>query len=305
MPLSILLSTFANNLLPILILSGAGFTLGKVFSVDSRSIGRVIFYVFAPVLVFDLLSHNQIEFKAAMTVVAYTVAMMIVMGLITLTIGLSMKLERTTLVAVLIATMFGNTGNYGLPLVSFAFGEEALKFAGLCFVTTAIFHNTFGALIASLGHANLKDALLGMLKVPTVYSVVLAVIVTTFNLEIPIPLARTIDLAAGGSIPMMIVLLGIELSRVQWSNTLRGVGMGVSLRLLAGPLLGFLLSIPFGLQGAAWQAGIIQVSMPAAVNTTILATEYKLDSSLVTAIVFIGTILSPLTLTPLIVLLGR
>ncbi len=305
MSLSILLSTFANNLLPILILSGAGFTLGKVFSVDSRSIGRVIFYVFAPVLVFDLLSHNQIEFNKAMTVVAYTVAMMIVMGLITLTIGLSMKLERTTLVAVLIATMFGNTGNYGLPLVSFAFGEEALKYAGLCFVTTAIFHNTFGALIASLGHASLKDALLGMLKVPTVYSVVLAVIVTSFDLEIPIPLARTIDLAAGGSIPMMIVLLGIELSRVQWSSTLRGVGMGVSLRLLAGPLLGFLLSIPFGLQGAAWQAGIIQVSMPAAVNTTILATEYKLDSSLVTAIVFIGTLLSPLTLTPLIVLLGR
>jgi len=42
-----------------------------------------------------------------------------------------------------------------------------------------------------------------------------------------------------------------------------------------------------------------------AVNTTILATEYKLDSSLVTAIVYLGTLLSPLTLTPLIVLLGK
>ena len=61
----------------------------------------------------------------------------------------------------------------------------------------------------------------------------------------------------------------------------------------------------FGLQGAIWQAGIIQASMPAAVNTTILAAEYQLDSSLVTAIVFIGTLLSPLTLTPLLVLLGR
>ena len=51
--------------------------------------------------------------------------------------------------------------------------------------------------------------------------------------------------------------------------------------------------------------GVIQASMPAAVNTTILAAEYQLDSSLVTAIVFIGTMLSPLTLTPLLVLLGR
>ena len=160
-------------------------------------------------------------------------------------------------------------------------------------------------MIASLGHMNFKEAALGMFKVPTVYSVALAAFVTALNIRIPTPLERTINLAAGGSIPMMIVLLGIELSRVQWSKSLRGVGMGVSLRLLMGPVVGLALSILFGLQGAAWQAGIVQASMPAAVNTTILATEYKLDSSLVTAIVFLGTVLSPLTLTPLIVLLGR
>jgi predicted permease len=41
------------------------------------------------------------------------------------------------------------------------------------------------------------------------------------------------------------------------------------------------------------------------VMTTVLANEYELDTSLVTAIVFVSTILSPLTLTPLIYLLGR
>lgn len=104
---------------------------------------------------------------------------------------------------------------------------------------------------------------------------------------------------------MMIVLLGVELSRVQWTEKLRGVSLSVSLRLLAGPVVGFFLSLLFGLSGVAQQAAVIQSSMPAAVNTTILATEYKLDSSLVTAIVYLGTLLSPLTLTPLIVLLGR
>ena len=91
---------------------------------------------------------------------------------------------------------------------------------------------------------------------------------------------------------------------MRWTDKLRGVGLSVSLRLLAGPAVGLLLSLLFGLSGAAHQAAVIQSSMPAAVNTTILATEYKLDSSLVTAIVYLGTLLSPLTLTPLIVLLG-
>jgi len=305
MSLSILASTFANNLLPILLLSGAGFALGKFLSVDSRTIGRVVFYIFAPMLVFNLLVQNDIKFTEAITVVAFTLTMILVMGLITLIFGLTMKLERPILMAVLIATMFGNTGNYGLPLVSFAFGEDALRYAGLYFVTTSILFNTVGILIASLGHTNLKDALLGLLKIPTVYGLLLAVLINGFNIELPVALSRTIDLAAGGSIPMMIVLLGIELSRVQWSSSLRGVGLSISLRLLIAPAVALLLSIPFGLNGAVWQAGIIQASMPAAVNTTILATEYKLDSSLVTAIVFLGTLLSPLTLTPLIVLLGR
>jgi len=305
MSLSILASTFANNLLPILLLSGAGFVLGKRFSVDSRTIGRTVFYIFAPMLVFDLLVQNDLKLEEAVIVVAFTVTVILIMGVITLILALGLKLERPILMSVLITTMFGNIGNYGLPLVSFAFGEEALKYASIYFVTTALLFNTVGILLASLGHMTFKEAMLGLLKVPTVYGVTLAAFINTFHIEIPSALARTIDLAAGGSIPLMIVLLGIELSRVQWSNSLRGVGLSVSLRLLAAPLVALLLSSLFGLQGAAQQAGVTQSSMPAAVNSTILAAEYQLDSSLVTAIVFIGTLLSPFTLTPLIVLLGR
>lgn len=305
MSLSILLSTFANNLLPILLLSGAGFIVGKFLSVDSRTIGRVVFYIFAPMLVFDLLLQNDIKINEALSIIVFTATMILVMGLLTFAIGSTMKLARPALMAVLIATMFGNTGNYGLPVVSFAFGEQGLRYGGLIFVTTSVLFNTVGVLIASLGHANFKDAALGLLKVPTVYGVLFALLINGLNIEMPLALSRTIDLAAGGSIPMMIVLLGVELSRIQWSKELRGVGLSVSLRLLIAPIIALLLTPLLGLQGVAWQAAVTQASMPAAVNTTILASEYKLDSSLVTAIVFIGTILSPLTLTPLIVLLGR
>lgn len=304
MSLPVLASTFANNLLPILLLSGAGFTLGKLFSVDSRNIGRIVFYIFSPMLVFDLLVQNDLKFEEAVSVVAFTGTLIMIMGVITLIIALALKLERRILLSVLITTMFGNTGNYGLPVMAFAFGEEALKYGSLYFVTTTILFNTLGILIASLGHMTLRQAILGLLKVPTVYGVTLAAMINTFHIEIPTALARTIDLAAGGSIPLMIVLLGIELARVQWSNSLQGVGLSVSLRLLAAPLVALLLCLPFGLQAEMRQAVVIQASMPAAVITTILAAEYQLDSSLVTAIVFIGTLLSPLTLTPLIVLLG-
>jgi len=227
------------------------------------------------------------------------------MTLLTLVIGALAHFDRPTVIALILTAAFGNTGNYGLPLVAFAFGENALAYATLYFVTTSILFNTVGVLVASLGHLDFKQAALGLLKVPTVYAVLLAALINQFELTLPLPLERTIGLAADGAIPLMLILLGVELSRVQWSHSLRPLGLSVGLRLLAAPLIGFLLAIPFGIQGAARQGNILEAAMPAAVTNTVLAGEYKLDSSLVTAIVFAGTLLSPLTLTPLLVYLGR
>ena len=305
MPLTDLITTFANNLLPVLTLGAAGFLLGRALHIDSRSLGRVIFYLFSPVLVFDLLIHNELPLSEMARTMGFCLAVFAVMSALTLLIGRLARLDRLTMTAVLLTAAFANTGNYGLPLVSFAFGEDALAHATLYFVTTSILFNTVGVLIASLGHLDFKQAALGMLKVPTIYAVILAALLNQFNITLPLPLERTVGFAAEGAIPLMLILLGVELARVEWSHSLRALGLGAGLRLLVGPLVGLLLAGLFGLQGAARQGNIVETATPAAVTNAVLATEYKLDSSLVTAIIFIGTILSPLTLTPLLVYLGR
>ena len=300
-----LFTTFADNLLPILLLSGAGLLLGKTLSVDSRGLGRVVFYVFSPILVFNLLLHIELSSGEILATMGFAAALAALTGLLALLFGRLLHLESPVLMAIILTAAFGNTGNYGLPLVSFAFGKQALAFASLYFVTTSILFNTVGVLIASLGHMDLRAAALGLFRVPSVYGVALAALLNYFQLLLPTPLARTIDLAANGSIPLMIVLLGVELSRVTWSHGVRPIGLSVALRLLAGPAIGLLLAGLFGFHGAARQGSVTETAMPAAVTNTILATEYGLDSSLVTAMVFVGTILSPLTLTPLLIYLAK
>ncbi len=305
MTLSELFNTFANNLLPILLVSGAGFLLGKYLSIDPRSVGRVIFYLFSPVLVFNLLLNNTLPFSEILWTMGFAVAVMFTVGMVALAAGWLMRLERPLLVTVILTAMFGNTGNYGLPLVSFAFGKDALAHASLYFVTASIVFNTLGVLIASLGHMNFKEAALGLLKVPTMYAVLLAILLGRLHVHLPISVERTVTLAANAAIPLMLVLLGLELQRVQWSNSLRVLGLSTFLRLVVGPIIALWLSLPFGLQGAARQGNVIEASMPTAVTMTVLATEYKLESPLVTAIVFVSTLLSPFTLTPLLVYLGK
>jgi predicted permease len=305
MSFSVLASTFANNILPIILLSGAGFALGKLLHIDPRSLGRVVFYVFSPVLIFDLLVQNQLNITEAAIVIAFTLCILLIIGLLTLLIGSFFKLERTALVAILITTMFANTGNYGLPLVSFAFGEQALPYAGIYFITTTLLFYTFGVFLASLGHMSFKEAIVGLFRIPMIYAVLLAILINISDIELPVPIARTVELAANGTIPLMLILLGVQLTHVEFSKNQRALQLSVALRLIIAPVIALIFAGLFGLPDFSRQASVTQASMPSIVSSTVLATEYNLDAKLVTAVVFISTLLSPFTLTPLLVFLGR
>jgi len=305
MSFATLLSTFANNIFPIILLGSAGFVLGKLLHIEPRSLGRVVFYVFSPVLIFDLLLKNQLKLSEAATVITFTVSIVLSMGLITYLLGRLLKVERTPLISILITTMFANTGNYGLPLVSFAFGDRALPYAGIYFVTTTMMFYSLGIFLASLGHMNLRDAALGLFKVPTLYAVILALTINLTHIELPLAIDRAVELAAGGTIPLMLVLLGVQMTKIEFSSNLRPLQLSVALRLIAAPLIGLLLAALYGIQGGARQGAMTQASMPSMVSATVLAAEYHLDSKLIATIVFISTVLSPLTLTPMLVFLGR
>jgi len=305
MSLTTLVSTFANNILPIILLGGAGFVLGKLLHIEPRSLGRVVFYVFSPVLIFDLLIKNQLKFSEAASVIGFTVSIILTIGLLTYILGRLLKIEQTPLISILITTMFANTGNYGLPLVTFAFGDKALPYAGIYFVTTTLLFYSLGVFLASLGHMTLKEAALGLFKVPTLYAVLLALLINALHVELPLAVNRAVELAAGGTIPLMLILLGVQMTKVEFSNNLRALQLSVALRLVIAPLVGLFLAALLGIQSVARQGAVTQASMPSMVSATVLAEEYHLDSKLIAAIVFVSTLLSPLTLTPLLVFLGR
>jgi hypothetical protein len=300
-----LLNIFSNNILPVLLLSGAGFILGKIVKIDPRPLGRVIFYILSPVLVFNLLTSNALPINQIAIMMGYTAAGTLIIGGLAFLIGKLFHLERQVLIIVILTSMCVNSGNFGLPLVSFAFGQAALAYASVYFVTNTLILYTLGVIISSLGHLDLKGALLGLLKVPATYAILLALLFIRTGWTLPEPISRTLSLAAGGAIPGMLILLGLELQQIEWSRNMRAMGIPVFTRLLIGPLIGLGLAILFGLPIPARQAGITEMSGPTAVMTTVLATEYKLDSKLVTAIVFITTILSPLSLTLVLYYLGK
>jgi len=302
--LSNLLSLFTNNLLPILLVAGIGYLAGKWLKVEARSISRLVFYVFSPCLVFDLLTTSQLSNGDMLRIVAFAVAAISSVGALTWLLGRLMRLERKLLAAVMICTVTLNAGNYGLSLNLFAFGEEALAYASLFFVTSAIITYTVGVLIASMGKSSLGSALEGLIKIPTMYAIILALIFIYLGWELPLPLSRTVALLSDASIPCMLLVLGLQLQSNHRTRHVLALSLANGLRLLGGAAVGLGLAGVFGLQGMAYKAAVLESSMPTAVLATILATEFDAEPAFVTSAVFTSTLLSPLTLTPLLMILG-
>jgi predicted permease len=296
---------FANNLLPVFVAAGAGFVLGKAMKIQPQALARVAFYIFSPCLVFDLLTSNALGNGEILKMAGFAFAQMSLVTIVAGLIGWSLRFDRRLLVAVMLAAMMPNAGNYGLSVNLFAFGEQGLAYASLYFIVSAIMANTVGVYLASLGRANYWRAFLGLFKIPTIYAVALALIFLGLGWTLPVPLARPVAIFSDAAIPTMLILLGLQLGHAEWNGKTMGLVTAGGLKLIVSPLIGLGLSALFGLTGPMRQAGVLESAMPTAVMATVLATEFEVEPAFITATVFISTLLSPLTITPLLAFLSR
>lgn len=304
-----LLEIFINNLLPIFLCAGAGLALGRAFEPDIKTMTRLSFYIFSPCLVFASLTQSPVpgaEFAQIALFVLVFVGLMIALATAA---GRLLELNRQSLVTLIIASAFVNSGNYGLAAVSFAFGDEALARAVVFYIASTFTIYTLGIVIASLGKQSLRGALREMVSVPAFYALIAAGLVHWLGAPIPLFLDRAVTLLGEAALPVMLIILGVQMARTRlelkhWPPGRRAlVAAGVSLQLLVAPLAALALARPLGLTGLTWQAVVLEASMPTAVITTVLAVQYDLEVEPVTVVVVLSTLLSPLTLTPLIAFL--
>jgi malate permease and related proteins len=298
-----LLGIFVQNILPIFTLAGVGFLVVRYLRVDVQTLSRVTLYALSPCLVFDMLVSSKVGSDEFGRLALFALGTVLCMGVIAWLTAQALRLDRVMASAFVVVVMFANGGNYGLPLTLFAFGEEALARATIYFVISLMLTYTLGVFLSSRGRSSASEALLGVFKIPNLYAAAAASVLMISGVTPPPAVMRPIKLLSNAAIPMMLLVLGMQLERAVKPESPRLVGLAVGLRLIVSTLIGLLLAQALGLNGAARQAGILQTAMPVAVVTTILAVEFQIEPTFVTSVVFLSTILSPITLTPLIAFL--
>ena len=293
-----------QNIAPIFIVAAFGFALQRWVGVEKRPLSTIALNVLSPSLVFASLVGSKLPGDELINLALFTMFNVLLMGGVAYMASRLLRLGRSETIALMVVTMFVNGGNYGLTLNQLRYGDPGLARAVVYYTTSTVMLYTVGIFLASMGALSWRDALRRLLRVPAVYAAVSAVFVYSFGITIPAPLMRGIEVAGAGAIPVMLLVLGMQLADLKTIASVRLAIPAVVVRLLIGPLLGLLLATVLGLSGLGRSTSIIESSMPPAVFTIILATEFELEPAAVTSIVLLTTLLSPLTIAAVITFLG-
>lgn len=302
----VILSAFVEVLLPVAIVVASGYALRRRFDLDLPSLNRLSMYVLGPALIFTTIVRIEVASGEALRIIAASVAICLGMGVIGLITGALMRLDRGSLVALLLCVMFMNSGNYGLPTSRFAFGEAGFQRALLYFIAQTILAQTLAVPIASAGRSDLKSAVRQMFAMPQIYAVALGLLARISGIELPHrndafgSVFRGVALMADAALPSLLLLLGMQLANGTAIEDVRLTAVVAVLRLGVSPVLAYGVTRALALDDLAWRVVVLEAGMPTAINMALYSLEFNARPRFVAGVVAVTTLLSLTTLTLLL-----
>lgn len=276
---------------PVFLLAAVGFAWVKLgYEYRVEFVTRLGMTLAIPCLIFVALMRSEIDPAALGTlflagIAAYLLVILVMWGLVRLG-----KLDRQTFLAPLI---FSNTGNLGLPLALFAFGDLGLGYAVVVFAVSAVLQFTYGIWLVSGGGSLIK-----VVQEPLVSATLLGGLFLWQGWETPTFLTNALDLIGQMAIPIMLITLGVAVARLR----IGAFGMPIVLSALKAAICvacAVGAGLWFGLEPVAFGVLVVQLATPVAVTSYMLAEKYGADSDSVAGLVVVSTLMSVVTL-PLI-----
>ena len=192
-----------------------------------------------------------------------------------------------------------NTGNMGIPICLFAYGTSGLGVASAIASVVILLHFTLGVLLAKKSFS-----MEILIKNMPIYGIIVSVIFLYFDWDVPGYLENTTFLLTYATIFLVLMSLGIALSRLKVISWTHASILG-AVRVIIGPVIGFSLIQFLNLDGFSAGVLLIQSCMPSAVLTYLVGSMYSekkvVDS--VASVIVTSTIMSFITV-PIVVFIS-
>jgi len=285
-----------------------GWLLGRCLPRSAaKYLGQFLFWVGIPFSILGFLRGADLSGQIWIAPVVAWVAIFMGAGLAWLRIK-SQNWSRQTQGSFLLASMVGNTGYLGFPVT--------LALVGQKFFAWALFYDLLGstlgtwglgAIVASqfgLGQESRLQLTLTVFKNPALWSFGLGL--ATRNFPLPQGVENSLHHLAWSVIALALVLIGMRLSQLPSLGHLNRAAWSLAIKMLIVPfVLGVCILPLFQITGSVQQAIVLQMAMPPAFSTLVLAEIYELDKNLTVTAVVIGSIALLITLPLWLLILNQ
>ncbi len=290
-----LILTVLEIVAPVFLVAGVGFAWVKAgFEYRIEFVTRLAMTLAVPCLIFTALMKTEANLGDLAKLTLAGTAAYVVVGAIGWAVLKTAGLSLRTYLAPII---FGNTGNLGIPLALFAFGQPGLEAAVVMLAVSAILSFTWGIWIVA-GEGSLGK----MVKEPMIWATLLGALFLMMDWQTPVVLTNTLDLIGQMAIPMMLITLGVAVARLTPGRVVTAIWLSV-VKLLICAAVGWGIGLAFGLTGTLFGVLVLQMAMPVAVTAYLLAEKYEADSNAVAGYVVVSTLVSVIGLPILLTLL--
>ncbi|MCB1798920.1 MAG: AEC family transporter, partial [Gammaproteobacteria bacterium] len=264
---------------PIFAIVLLGYLYARRHGPDMASANRLNLDIFTPALIFSVLSGEGFELGRYAELAGAALLVVLGSGVVAWPFARLLGYQSKMFLPPM---MFNNSGNMGLPLALFAFGEQALPAAMILFLVENTLHFTVGNAMLT-GHLNP----LKLLRMPMLQATLAGIVVAVWQLRIPAPLHEAIDLLGQIAIPLMLFALGVRMTGVDLSDWRIGMA-GALLCPLSGLLVAWLVTRSIALPGIQSEQLLVFAVLPPAVLNFMLAERYQIEPRKVASIVLLG-----------------
>ena len=272
---------------PIFGIVALGYLYARRHEPDMASANRLNLEIFTPALIFSVLSGEGFELARYAELAFAAVLVVLGSGLLAWPFARLFGFQNKTFLPPM---MFNNSGNMGLPLALFAFGEAALPAAMVLFLVENTLHFTVGNAMLT-GHVNP----LKLIRMPMLVATMAGLLVALLQIQVPGPVDEAIDLLGQVAIPLMLFALGVRMTAADLSDWRIGLA-GAVLCPLTGLAMAWAVAAFFDLPEMQLAQLIVFAALPPAVLNFMLAERYKVEPPKVAAVVLLGNLASLLVL---------
>mgnify|MGYP003956367683 FL=1 len=282
-------------LFPVFFVVGVGYYIGKKDpKIDTKFITNLAANFGTPALILYALNIKNISFDIFFNYFWYFLLAIIgffIVGLIILFI-----LKTKDIIRELPPFILPNTGNMGLPICLFAYGSEGLGVAAAISSLIILFHFTLGVFLADR-----KFNFEVIIKSPPFYTIIISVLLLYYEIELPIFIENTSFLLMYATIFLILMSLGIALTRLKIFSFFKALISSVG-RLILGPIIGLSIIHYYDLDGFAAGVLLIQCSMPSAILNYLVGSMYSPKKVVddIASMIVVSTLLSFITV-PIVV----